>query len=908
MGSRQRTPGAVGPDTPAREAAAVVVAARLADVGRLLKRAGDGGLGVKESEKAVHALRVSTRRATAALCVFDGVVEKSDARKAMKRLRRIRRAAGEVRDLDVQAALLAGAAKRFEGDARRALRELAGRARKQRREALAGVAKLAEKWPRGELREKTDRLVERLGEGGGGMFAVVARGAMEREVGRVREASGEDLREIDRLHELRLELKRLRYTMEIAGPCMEKERRAEGLAKLAGVQRMLGEINDDTILVARLRAVKGAAKAERSALGAVVEEIARELAARHGAFLDEWKRLTAEGFLDRMAGLEHAGRGAAAKVPGFVEAKPVGLNGTHRRTGLAREGVRVSGKARRLAAIDVGTNSVRLIVAEAQADGSYRVLDDEKEITRLGKGLGETGRLDAGSIEHTAMTIARMRSIAEGYGAAEVRVVGTSAAREAKNTKDLAKQIRARSGLELEVISGEEEAVLAYRSAARAFDLSAMAGAVVDIGGGSTEIVLSTPVSKADGARSAGGALIERVYTLPLGAVRLTEMFGGAEACARERFDEMRRHIKEMLATRVGRPPTTPQMVIGTGGTFTTLGAMVMQRELGRTADGLFGAGVQGYEVGRADLKHLLEYVRKQPVKERTRVPGLSADRADIIVAGLAIVDGVMKWFEANRVRVHEGGIRDGILLGMVGEGLGEGAEARREPMKAVRRLAKACAYEAAHSKHVTGLALSIFDQVRAAGDEVRLEPGMRLDDEARLLLEASSLLHDIGYLINYAEHHKHSYHLIVHADLAGLTTRQVRVVANVARYHRAAEPKVKHGPFGALSVEDRALVRGLSGILRVADGLDRTHMQSVRGVELSVKRGAAEFQVDAEREPSVDVWGAVRKCGLFEDSFGVKCHFEWRGRAGASVGADSIRKGVTESRVTIAEQGKVRV
>jgi exopolyphosphatase/guanosine-5'-triphosphate,3'-diphosphate pyrophosphatase len=223
-----------------------------------------------------------------------------------------------------------------------------------------------------------------------------------------------------------------------------------------------------------------------------------------------------------------------------------------------------------------------------------------------------------------------------------------------------------------------------------------------------------------------------------------------------------------------------------------------------------------------------------------------------------------------------------------------DGVETKRDPMRAVKRLAKACGFEAAHAKHVTGLALSIFDQLREqihAGLEVRAPEGMRFDDEARLLLEAASLLHDVGYLINYAQHHKHSYHLIVHADLPGLTTRQVRVVANVARYHRAAEPKQRHRTFAALSDADQGLVRGLSGILRIADGLDRTHMQKVRAVRVRVEGGAAQFEVDSETEPSVDMWGAVRKGGLFEDSLGVRAHFEWRAtdsfRAKKEVGQD---------------------
>jgi exopolyphosphatase/guanosine-5'-triphosphate,3'-diphosphate pyrophosphatase len=279
-------------------------------------------------------------------------------------------------------------------------------------------------------------------------------------------------------------------------------------------------------------------------------------------------------------------------------------------------------------------------------------------------------------------------------------------------------------------------------------------------------------------------------------------------------------------------------------------------------------------------------------------VPGLSADRADIIVAGLAIVDGVLKRFGVNRVRVHEGGIRDGILLSMVSGGAEEG---KRDPMRGVRRFARACGYEAAHAKHVTALALKIFDDLAGqlggqGGMSVR--EGMRFDAEARLLLEASSLLHDVGYLINYAQHHKHSYHLIVHADLPGLTKRQVQVVANVARYHRAAEPKMRHGTFAMLSREDRELVRGLSAILRVADGLDRTHMQSVSSVGVRAEGQIAQFNISAASEPSVDMWGAVRKSGLLKSALGMEAHFEWRG---AELGRMPGSAGASEQRAALA-------
>jgi exopolyphosphatase/guanosine-5'-triphosphate,3'-diphosphate pyrophosphatase len=894
--------------TPVGEAVSAVLAPRLEEVATNLREFKGKGKGGK---KDVHEVRVGSRRAMAALGVFEGLLDAKQARAADKLLNEIRKAAGKPRDLDVQHALLNKAARRARSAAARsALRELAKTTKKKRKESLRGLAKLAKKWPRKTLRREARALVEGLPEGSAtlrpGEYAELAKAAMDREIGKVRQAAGADLKNLDRLHELRLELKQLRYTMEAIEGCLGPGWAKKLAPALEKVQKQMGGINDDRVLLESLREEKsdgGAGRARNHPLRVVIAELRKDLRRRHKAFLADWKRLISSGFLEQFRD-ELAVRderpglapGAVASPPiasrvlrpiSFLEPKPHGLNGTSHAVGHGKS--RSTPSRRRLAAIDVGTNSIRLIVAEAQQDGSYRILDDEKEITRLGQGLGKTGKIDPGAIEHTAVTIQRMKSIAEGYGASgngAIRVVGTSAAREASNTEVLAKQIHERTGLDLCVIPGEEEAMLAYRSVANAFDLAGVAGAVVDIGGGSTEIVLSAAVGPgADGGRAGlGGGVIERVYTLPIGAVRLTEMFGGPETCSRQRYEEMREYIKRELKATIGRPPIWPQLVVGTGGTLTTLGAMVLQRELGPTADGLFSGGVQGLEVARADLKHLLTYVRKLPVKDRTRVPGLSADRTDIIVAGLTIIDCVLKHLGSNRVRVHEGGIRDGILLSMVAGGAD--GEQKRDPMRAVRRLAKACGFEAAHSRHVTGLALSIFDQLREQIGEDGESPwplpeGMKFDEEARLLLEGASLLHDVGYLINYAQHHKHSYHLIVHADLPGFTTRQVRVVANVARYHRAAEPKKRHANFAALAEADQGLVRGLSGILRVADGLDRTHMQSIRGVSVKLLKDAAMFEVDSLSEPSVDMWGAVRKGALFEESLGVRAHFEWKASEG---------------------------
>ncbi len=937
MGTPKQTwSRALMPGTPVDEAAAVVLTRRLGDVARFLPRAAGAKPGKPEAAKRVHALRVATRRAAAALDVFRESVARKDRKRIGKRLRVVRRAAALARDLDVQLELLCASARAARGASKDALTGLMREARAARRAAHEPLGRVAEKWPAKKLREQWGEMLARGHSERGRTLEHAAHEAVERAIERVEQAGAADLTVIEHVHVLRLKLKRLRYAMEAVGVCFGEAWKKRIQPQLVAVQGSLGELNDAHVLLTRLTGngeVVGK-RTRKTSPTRGIEAIKREqraiLAQAHAAFLEQWRTLIEGGFLSKLRqeiqGDRDARNGAAARersggnaqhgartpgaagvsgIVGIMEPKPFALGGVRAPGENAKHSVaRGSGAKRRIAAIDVGTNSVRLIIAETSPDGSYRILDDEKEITRLGKGLSTTGMLAADSIEHTVVTIARMKSIAEGYGASEIQVVGTSAAREAKNASTLEKQIRERTGLELRVISGEEEAMLAYRSAAGAFDLAGVPGAVIDIGGGSTEIILSAAVGS--GVRGAppdsrraglGGGVIERVYSLPLGAVRLTDQFGGPEQCSGKRYAEMVAHIKSMLKEQVGRAPITPQLVIGTGGTLTTLASMVLQKEIGASGDGLFAGGVQGLEIGRADLKHLLEYLRKLPVKERTRVPGLSADRADIIIAGLAIIDGVLKRLGANRVRVHEGGIRDGILLGMVG-GASDGPDgsAKRDPMRAVRRFAKSCAYEAVHAKHVTGLALRIFDQLAEQQHAMRLPQGVTLGPEQRMLLEAASLLHDIGYLINYAQHHKHSYHLIVHADLPGLTTSQVQVIANVARYHRAADPKPKHRAFAVLSEEDRATVRALSGILRVADGLDRTHMQNVRGLEVRIDQKQAFFEVEAASEPAVDLWGAVRKSGLFKEVFGLQPHFQWT--AHEHVSAEAANTGPKMGRV----------
>jgi exopolyphosphatase / guanosine-5'-triphosphate,3'-diphosphate pyrophosphatase len=509
-------------------------------------------------------------------------------------------------------------------------------------------------------------------------------------------------------------------------------------------------------------------------------------------------------------------------------------------------------KPTRLAAIDIGTNSIRLVVAEVEPDGRYRVLDEEREMTRLGRGLFARGRLLSESTERAVAALTRMKAVADGFNVAELRTVATSAVREASNGRAFCREVRRRCGLSIDVISGEEEAQLTKRSALHHIDVGGRSVAVVDIGGGSVEVTL------------AAGAVVDEIVTLPLGAVRLTERYDSAQALSPRRWRRMRRGIDRALDAGLGKPPFYPEIMIGSGGTFTNLASMAQLEREGTARS------VQGYVLSRGEIVHLLHRLRAISLEERRQIPGLNPNRADIMIAGVAVIARLAKRLGTQQIVVNEGGLRDGLLLDMIAERFPRaGAEAARPALRldSARVFAHLCHSSERHCEHVAKLAGQIFDA---------LAPRAGLPVESRELLEAAALLHDIGYVINHAKHHKHAYHLIVHGDLRGFTQREIEIVANVARYHRKAFPSKRHGPFARLEQDDRRLVRFLAGILRVADGLDRTHTQRVTAVDCVPRGDRMRLILHARTDPRVEIWDAQRKAGLFQRAFDVDPRFVW--------------------------------
>ncbi|MBK7908138.1 MAG: Ppx/GppA family phosphatase [Gemmatimonadetes bacterium] len=499
---------------------------------------------------------------------------------------------------------------------------------------------------------------------------------------------------------------------------------------------------------------------------------------------------------------------------------------------------------RRIAAIDIGSNSIRQIVADVFPDGAIRIVDEMKAAPRLGAGLSATGELDAQHMDEAIEALARMATLARQQGCKRIEVVATSAVRDARNGPTFLTRVRRETGLKPRVLIGEEEARLAFRSALAHFELGHGRSVVMDIGGGSLELAL------------AAEGLVERLITFPFGAIRLTEQFlegrSGAKGVKKLR-KHVRAQIKEVLPVRDWRGAE----VIGSGGTFTNLAGMFLARQ------GVKVRSVHGTRIPRHEVEHILEQLATMSVQERLQVPGLNAGRADIIVAGLAVAAEVLARVEPRELSASAFGIREGLLLetAKVVPVIADPGEARA---RSVLAFAERCHYEVPHSKQVQSLALQLFDAMGAR---------LGCDPSERQTLADAALLHDVGYHINYEQHHKHSFHLITHADLLGIGPEEQVVIAHVARYHRGGVPKRKHEAWWELDREARERVRRLAALLRVADGLDRGHASAVDKVKVRWLERAVRLTPTPRRanDPMrLELWGAARKAELLSEVAGA--------------------------------------
>jgi exopolyphosphatase/guanosine-5'-triphosphate,3'-diphosphate pyrophosphatase len=506
----------------------------------------------------------------------------------------------------------------------------------------------------------------------------------------------------------------------------------------------------------------------------------------------------------------------------------------------------------KLAAIDIGSNSIKLVVVEAAASDSFAVLAREKETVRLGHDTLRAQRLAPEAIALAADCIKRFSSIAEARGAQHVIAIATASVREARNRAAFLTEVKRRTGVHVEVLSGIEEARLIGIAAAQGCSLLGESLINIDIGGGSTELSLMRD----------GVPLM--LHSLKLGAVGLTEQILTTDPVKPKELRALRDQVRAALE----RPARELRAynwaeATGTSGTILALGALLRQRAEKADIHKSQGAQPAGAEITLRKLVRLNHELASLSASERRAVPGLSAQRAEIVIAGGQILEGVMQALGIAALRTCDFALREGVIIDRLREWE---AEARppvpdlADPrLRGVHAVGRRFGYEEAHAQHVARLAETIFDSLAAAH---------KLTRHQRTLLAAAALLHDIGYHIANEAHHKHALYLIKHSELTGFSESERAVVANVARYHRGGGPRTRHPDFAALGPTDQATVTKLSAILRIADALDRSHDSRVMDVTCELVGDMVRLVLHSAQSCEQELWAVAEKSALFEQAF----------------------------------------
>jgi len=509
----------------------------------------------------------------------------------------------------------------------------------------------------------------------------------------------------------------------------------------------------------------------------------------------------------------------------------------------------------RVAAIDVGTNSVHLLVADIASDGEITFVEKAREQVELGRGGIEHAVLAEDAMQRGLTALAHFRDAIDSLSVEAVTATATSAVREAKNGSEWVRRVWEHTDIHVKVITGADEARLIYLGARNDLDFSRGYALILDLGGGSAELILC------DSAQP----LVKR--SLPLGHIRLAERFGLHDPPSEEDWAALRAHVRDTLTPVLGEIPP------GRFGSFTgTSGAV---RTLARMATLARGEAVPAHEHGlilrRSDLKKLIQRFRSMRRARYQEIPGMDDRRRHTLPFAAAMVYEAMKVFGAEEVVASERSLRDGLLADWVLNNQPELALAETVAwprMRAILRLMDRYEVDGAHAEQVKDLALSLFDSLQ----ELHGLPG-----EARRMLEFAALLHDVGHHIAGEDHNKHGQYLIQHSRLQGFTAPDVAILGNVVRYHRGGRPKKTHVSFATLGRQQQRVVLWLSSILRVADGLDRSHEQPIAALRASVVDGTIHVYVRASGPAHLERWAVERRKALLERTCQrpLQVHFE---------------------------------
>ncbi len=505
----------------------------------------------------------------------------------------------------------------------------------------------------------------------------------------------------------------------------------------------------------------------------------------------------------------------------------------------------------RLAAIDVGTNSVHMVIADVNHDGNIDVIDRVKETVRLGRRAFETGRLGEEAMDLAVRALKNFERLIELRRVNRKRAVATSAVRETKNRDEFVTRIRRETGIKVEIIPGAEEARLIFIAARHAMGLDGGPHLLVDIGGGSVELVMARD----------GEALWMR--SLRLGVSRLTEHFLSGDPPSARQIRELEAHLHlEMGDLLKSARRDGVERAIGTSGTVNTLVAMARAargEELGR----LHGANASAGEVA-----HLRRRILECDLSDRLELPGIDAKRADLMPAAAVVTDYILRHSGAPELVACTWALREGLLLELAG------LASRRAVIDARKHSVAALAQKFeganAHGRTVAKLAGQLFDATA---------PALGLPAHARELLEHAALLHDIGHSIDHDRHNRHSYYLIKNADLFGFSPLEIETIAQVARGHRKQGAKLDSPDLRMLPEETRHLVRGLAAILRIADGLDRSHFGAISNLQVSNAPGRLYIDVDSgSYRADLELWTCEQRTDLLSKLLGRRVVLRQKG------------------------------
>lgn len=498
-----------------------------------------------------------------------------------------------------------------------------------------------------------------------------------------------------------------------------------------------------------------------------------------------------------------------------------------------------------LAAVDVGTNSFHLVVARVVDSGHFEVVTQEKEMVRLGSGAGDMKQLERAAITRGVKALARFRRLADAAGA-PLRAVATSAVREADNAQAFLERARVDAGVEVEVISGVEEARLIHLGVLQGLDVYDRRLLLCDIGGGSTELLL--------GERSE--VLASRSFKL--GAVRLTNRFFPSDLDHPSSVEACRTFVRAAIQPMVREVAEQGfEVAIGSSGTIEQLAQLANGGEDLRS----YGGFVMSTDALDEVVSRL---IAARSASRRRKIPGLDPKRADIILAGALIYEQVAHSFGITNTTISSFALREGVLLDTLHRTTGGYVHHLQDvSRRSVVALMEACDDEPEHSRQVATLSLQLFDATR------RLHS---LGPECREYLEAAALLANVGLVISHSKHHLHSYYVIRNSErLVGFTDAEIEIIAQVARYHRKSAPKPSHPEFAGLTAEHQHIVRTLAGILRVAIGLDRSHANLVSGMSAARRGDQLTITVEAKGDPTLELYSAQERSELLAANTGLR-------------------------------------